>query len=100
MAPECYEASYGKLTEKVDIWAMGCIFVELFGNTLPYSDCTTMAQLSARILVERKPPEIPVTVAAPLAEVGRRCLQFDERRRINAGDLHAELAKVRRQLKM
>jgi len=100
MAPECYEASYGKLTEKVDIWAMGCIFIELFGNILPYSDCTTMAQLSARILVERKPPEIPAIVPAPLAEVGRRCLQFDERRRINAGDLHAELGKVRRQLKM
>lgn len=100
MAPECYEASYGKLTEKVDIWAMGCIFIELFGNQLPYADCQSMAQLSARILVQRKPPDLPATVPAPLREVAKRCLMFDERMRINAGDLHAELGKVRRQLKM
>jgi len=100
MAPECYEASYGKLTEKVDIWAMGCIFIEIFGNKLPYSDCQTMAQLSARILVERKPPELPSSMPAPLLEVAKQCLLFDERRRINSSDLHAELGKVRRQLKM
>lgn len=100
MAPECYEASYGKLTEKVDIWAMGCIFIELFGNQLPYADCQTMAHLSNRILVERRPPVLPPSVPAPLVEVAKRCLLFDERMRINAGDLHAELGKVRRQLKM
>merc|ERR1711862_470735 len=88
MAPECYEASYGKLTEKVDIWAMGCIFIELFGNRLPYYDCQSMAQLSARILVERRPPDMPPTVEAPVREVASRCLEFDERRRINAGELH------------
>ncbi|CAK8985722.1 unnamed protein product [Durusdinium trenchii] len=30
MAPECYDASVGKLTEKVDIWAAGCILIELW----------------------------------------------------------------------
>jgi tetratricopeptide (TPR) repeat protein/tRNA A-37 threonylcarbamoyl transferase component Bud32 len=100
MAPECYEASYGKLTEKVDIWAMGCIFIELFGNRLPYHDCQSMAQLSARILVERKPPEMPATVEAPVREVANRCLEFDLRRRINAGELHAELHRVSRQLRI
>mmetsp|Transcript_116458 Transcript_116458/g.184312 ORF Transcript_116458/g.184312 Transcript_116458/m.184312 type:complete len:1217 (-) Transcript_116458:29-3679(-) len=100
MAPECYEPSYGKLTDKVDIWALGCILIELFGNKLPYEDCQSMAQLSARILVERRPPDVPLIVEAPLREVTRKCLEFDERRRINAGDLHAELNKVRGQLRI
>merc|ERR1719324_2332465 len=100
MAPECYDPSHGKLTEKVDIWACGCVLIEVFGNTLAYADSMTMMQLSTRITVEKKPPELPTSVPFPLQEVARRCLHFDERRRINAGDLHAELGKVRRQLRM
>jgi serine/threonine protein kinase len=95
MAPECYDAMHGKLTEKVDIWAIGCIFIELFGGVLPYADCSTMAQLSGRILVEKRPPEMPPTVPPPLAVLTRRCLTFDAPRRPHAVELQGLLDRLR-----
>merc|ERR1719229_439108 len=82
MAPECYDAMHGKLTEKVDVWAMGCIFIELFGGILPYADCSTMAQLSARILLERRPPDVPPSIPTPLARLICACVHFEGARRI------------------
>jgi len=95
MAPECYDAKHGKLTEKVDVWAMGCMFLELFAGMLPYADCGTMAQLSARILVEKRPPDIPQSVPPALADLMRRCMMFDPSWRLCSGDLLSELVKMR-----
>jgi len=95
MAPECYDAAHGKLTEKVDIWALGCILIELFGGVLPYADCSTMAQLSARILVEKRPPDVPPSVPPPLANLVCRCVAFDANRRLAAVELHSELCRLR-----
>merc|ERR1719310_1133253 len=61
MAPECFDTAT-KLTEKIDVWALGCIFIELFGNQLPYHDCSNIAQLTKRILFERRSPDIPSAV--------------------------------------
>jgi serine/threonine-protein kinase TNNI3K len=95
MAPECYDAQLGKITEKVDIWAMGCILIELFGGVLPYEDCTTMAQLSARILVERRPPDVPRGVTQAMANIIRRCVSFDPTRRPSSQELQSELGLMR-----
>lgn len=95
MAPECYDAQHGKITEKVDIWAMGCILIELFGGVLPYGDCQTMAQLTARILVERRSPDIPACVPAPLAMLIQRCVCFDAARRLTGDQLQTEISRVR-----
>lgn len=95
MAPECYDAAHGKLTEKVDIWAIGCILIELFGGVLPYAECSSMAQLSARILVERRPPDVPQTVVPAFAQVIRRCVSFDPSSRFTALELQAELARLK-----
>lgn len=94
MAPECYDAAHGKLTERVDIWAMGCILIELFGGVLPYSECSSMAQLSKRILVERRPPDVPSSVAPVLAQLIRRCVSFEPSHRCTAPELQSELARL------
>jgi len=95
MAPELYDAAHGKITEKVDIWAVGCILIELFGNVLPYADCSTMAQLSARILVDRRSPDVPPMVPPPLTALIRACTNFDPCKRLTGTDLIAELSKLR-----
>ncbi|CAK9110184.1 Probable serine/threonine-protein kinase DDB_G0267514 [Durusdinium trenchii] len=74
MAPECYDASVGKLTEKVDIWAAGCILIELFGGILPYADCQTMPQLTARILVEKRSPDVPPGTNPQIVALIGRCV--------------------------
>lgn len=95
MAPECYDAKYGKITEKVDIWAMGCILIELFGGVLPYADCQTMAQLSGRILCERRSPDVPHCVPPIIATVIQHCICFDPQRRVGANELQAEINRLR-----
>eukprot|EP00435_Cladocopium_sp_Y103_P021380 s815_g5.t1 len=95
MAPECYDASLGKLTEKVDIWAAGCILIELFGGILPYADCQTMPQLTARILVEKRPPDVPPQTNPQIIGLVGRCVMFDPSWRISALELQSELATMR-----
>lgn len=95
MSPECYDPQHGKLTEKVDIWSMGCILIEVFGGVLPYADCTTMAQLSGRILVERRSPDVPPAVPPTISELIRRCVNFDPNRRLNSMELLSELNRLR-----
>lgn len=95
MAPECYDASLGKLTEKVDIWAAGCILIELFGGILPYADCQTMLQLTARILVEKRPPDVPPQTNPQIIGLVGRCVMFDPSWRISALELQSELSTVR-----
>jgi len=94
MAPECYDAAHGKLTEKVDVWAVGCIMIEIFGNFIPYADCGTMPQLTKRLLIDRRPPDIPNNVPASIGNLIRRCLVFDQYGRISASDLLAELTRI------
>jgi serine/threonine protein kinase len=91
MAPECYDPRHGKLSEKVDIWALGCIFIEVFGNVLPYADCMSMAQLSARILVQKQPPQCPTTVAPTIRGVIASCFNFNPDNRPTASDLHRQI---------
>merc|ERR1719487_1583929 len=91
MAPECYDPRHGKLSEKVDIWALGCILIEVFAGVLPYADCMTMAQLSARILVQKQPPQCPTSVAPALRGVIASCFNFNPENRPACTDLHRQL---------
>merc|ERR1712066_949090 len=59
MAPECYDYKGGKITEKVDVWAMGCTHIEIFGGPLPYDDCINIQQIVAKVLFDKVMPHIP-----------------------------------------
>lgn len=91
MAPECYDPRHGKLTEKVDIWALGCIFIEVFAGILPYADCMSMAQLSARILVQKQPPQVPTSVQPAIRALTSSCFNFNPDKRPGAADLQRSL---------
>lgn len=91
MAPEILAPESGRITEKVDIWAYGCTLIELFTSVLPYADCMTLAQIYAKILVQKRPPEISSSIPAALAAVIRSCHDFDESKRPSAADLMKRL---------
>jgi tetratricopeptide (TPR) repeat protein/tRNA A-37 threonylcarbamoyl transferase component Bud32 len=91
MAPECYDPRHGKLSEKVDIWALACILIEVFAGILPYADCVTMAQLSARILVQKQPPSVPTSVSSGLRQIINSCFNFNCDNRPAAEELHRQL---------
>jgi len=55
MAPELFD-SRGKITEKVDIWALGCLIVEVISSRLPHEECTSIQQVMTKTLVDRQLP--------------------------------------------
>jgi len=91
MAPECYD---GKVTEKVDVWAMGCIIVESFGGPLPYDDCSQIAQIVAKLLVDKQPPYIPHHLPRGVRPIIEDCFHFDFTMRTCAQDVFDRLQKL------
>lgn len=55
MAPESFD-SRKKLTEKIDVWALGCLMIEVFTDQVPHQDCTTIQQVATKLLINFQPP--------------------------------------------
>merc|ERR1719235_1820748 len=98
MAPELFD-NKSKITEKIDIWAMGCIFIEIFGGPLPYEGCNNLADLTRAILVDRRAPFVPHHLAPPLAQLVRAMLDFDHRKRPTSLQVMDELKQIKRVLR-
>lgn len=81
MAPECFQAgSY--ITEKVDIWSLGCCLVEVFGGPLPYEDVPQMSQVVVLILRHRQPPLVPPWFVQEVQPMLAQCFDFEPQRRL------------------
>jgi len=55
MAPEVFNPR-SKLTEKLDMWSLGCLIIEVITQQLPHADCTTITQVAAKLLVHQQDP--------------------------------------------
>lgn len=55
MAPELFD-SKGKITDKVDIWALGCLALEVMSGRMPHEECTNIRQVMTKTLVDKEPP--------------------------------------------
>mmetsp|Transcript_47731 Transcript_47731/g.113412 ORF Transcript_47731/g.113412 Transcript_47731/m.113412 type:complete len:664 (+) Transcript_47731:59-2050(+) len=95
MAPELFD-SLAKITEKVDIWAMGCIFIEIFSRTLPYEGINTLPELTRELMVHKRPPQWPGPLPEALEVVIRSCHNFDYRLRPSARRVFDELRIAKR----
>ena len=90
MAPELFDPDQ-KITEKVDIWSLGCILVEIFGGQVPYADCQNMQQLVTKIIVLRERPAVPSFLPLDAQQVVKECFHFDSVLRITASKLWAAM---------
>lgn len=95
MAPELFD-NKTKISEKVDIWAMGCIFAETLGGDLPYAGINTLAELTREIIVEGRPPAIPLHIPLDFQSVLRHCLQMDASGRPSARAAYEKLLDAKR----
>jgi len=89
MAPECFASAVGKLSEKVDIWALGCVLVEIFANVVPYPDCPTLADIIRRIIGCKQSPEVPAVIPASASIT--RCVAYLPMERPTACQVAADL---------
>eukprot|EP00916_Digyalum_oweni_P017035 GHVL01027920.1.p1 GENE.GHVL01027920.1~~GHVL01027920.1.p1 ORF type:complete len:960 (+),score=178.31 GHVL01027920.1:760-3639(+) len=92
-APECF-SERSNINEKVDVWAMGCILIELFGGIIPHQSCNNVQQVVANILFRQKPPEIPSHVPPQVTEIIKSCLIFDPNDRISSSTVLNLLKKI------
>lgn len=90
MAPELFDGNT-KITEKVDLWAMGCIFIEIFGGTLPYDGINTLAELTRELLVHKRPPVVSGEVPDNLRSIIEGCHDFEYRQRPTASQVFEQL---------
>jgi serine/threonine protein kinase len=57
------------MSEKVDVYAMGCIFYEIFGGGFPHGECRQMREICVKVFVTQnsvlsfaRPERVPVMV--------------------------------------
>jgi len=94
MAPECYDTK-AKITEKVDVWAEGCILIEIFGGPLPYDDCQNIQQIVAKLLIDKEHPYIPHSLVEGVRPIVEDCFHFDLDKRTSAKDVYQRLRALR-----
>jgi hypothetical protein len=87
MAPESFEET--GIGPEVDVWAMGCVIVEMCTGAMPFAGMR-MQQITRAVCDRRVVPEVPNH--APAADVVRRCFAFEPAARPSAAELAAALA--------
>jgi len=93
MAPECYDCK-GQITEKVDVWALGCILVECFGGPLPYDDCQNIQQIVAKVLIDKQLPYIPNHLPSGVRPIVEDCFQFDTKQRASSQNVYSRMRRL------
>lgn len=93
MAPECFQ--YGTyITEKVDIWSLGCCLVEVLGGPLPYEDIPQMSQVITLILRHRQPPLVPPWFTPIVKPMLAGCFDFVPELRIPISEAQLVLRRL------
>ena len=99
MAPEQHDSeTFGRVSPKTDMWALGCVVVELLSGEAPWRGKRPQ-EIMANIIVKKKAPTIPDTTPE-LAEFLRSCFAHAQDSRPDAASARAALgaptASVRR----
>jgi tetratricopeptide (TPR) repeat protein len=94
MSPECYDTNLGAITEKADVWSSGCILIEIFGETLPYAECSNVQQILKLMLVHKCGPSIPESIEASVRSVITSTLAFEAQERQSIAQVLLQLQTV------
>eukprot|EP01046_Picozoa_sp_COSAG06_P059708 COSAG06_NODE_12444_length_1374_cov_0.585803_1_plen_305_part_10 len=83
-APEQYDAdSFGKVSPKTDMWAFGCVVVELLTGFPPWRGKQPL-EIMMNVAAKRQAPSVPSEARGALAELLRVCLLHDQSARPTA----------------
>lgn len=96
MAPELFDGR-AKLTEKLDIWALGCLIIEVLTSRTPHEECNNIQQVATKLLVRLEPPFQDAWSAGFHAEVVRltkACFSWDGTCRPSAAEVLEVFSRV------
>jgi len=95
MAPELFH-SKGKVTEKVDVWALGCVVLEVCTSQIPHQDEDNVQAVMKKCLLERQWPYTDFRGdAAKLRVVAELCFEYHPTYRVAAARILDELHRLR-----
>lgn len=95
MAPELFD-SKGRITEKIDIWALGCLILEIFTGRMPHEDCNNIQQVMTKTLIDKAYPfENLEGVDMDIRTFAELCFIYNPRHRIDAHQLLEGLMGLR-----
>ena len=98
MSPE--QAKCKGVDRRTDIWAFGCVFYEMLTGKPAFEGETTTETLAAVVRAEPEWLKLPKETPGNIAELLHRCLQKDQKRRLQAiGDARIEIEETLRQPK-
>jgi serine/threonine protein kinase len=87
MAPECFdEDENNKISTKADIWALGCVFLEICSREYPWFGYTEMKQFKA-IAKQELPPQLNKVTDKNMKAIIERCLVHDVEKRATAKEV-------------
>eukprot|EP00746_Dinoflagellata_sp_MGD_P006193 gnl/MRDRNA2_/MRDRNA2_112058_c0_seq1.p1 gnl/MRDRNA2_/MRDRNA2_112058_c0~~gnl/MRDRNA2_/MRDRNA2_112058_c0_seq1.p1 ORF type:complete len:496 (-),score=79.00 gnl/MRDRNA2_/MRDRNA2_112058_c0_seq1:99-1586(-) len=100
-APELLLDQKDKITEKVDVWDMGRIFVEIFGGPCPGFGVEAMTDLTRGIFQNKSlnTLSVPNHIPLPCQEIIRSCWNSDPALRPTSKQIFERLKKAKKQLK-
>ncbi|CAE7918876.1 MEKK1a [Symbiodinium necroappetens] len=93
MAPEQLETTV-RISEKVDIWQMGCVMLELFCTVVPFSSLSNVAAIISELIVKKNGPTIPDDADPRARALILPCLRMSPRSRPAADTLLDVLGRV------
>jgi serine/threonine protein kinase len=82
MSPE--QAKGQRVDRRCDIWAFGCVMFEMLSGRKPFDGETISDVLAAVIRAEPDWEALPATTPLSIQRLIRRCLQKDQRQRLQA----------------
>ena len=91
MAPEQHDSeTFGSVSEKTDIWALGCIIVEMLSGEVPWAG-KRPTEILMTVVVKQRAPPIPDGLPEALQSALRGCFSHDQAARFSAEDVIAAL---------
>ena len=94
MAPEQHDSeTFGSVSEKTDIWALGCIIVEMLSGEVPWAG-KRPTEILMTVVVKQRAPPIPDGLPEALQSALRGCFSHDQAARFSAEDVIAALRQL------
>eukprot|EP00745_Piridium_sociabile_P012700 TRINITY_DN193389_c0_g1_i1.p1 TRINITY_DN193389_c0_g1~~TRINITY_DN193389_c0_g1_i1.p1 ORF type:complete len:121 (+),score=14.10 TRINITY_DN193389_c0_g1_i1:1-363(+) len=90
MSPEAFKEGQ-RITEKVDIWALACCVIEIFGGPMPLEQHLETTEVVAAVLTRREKPTVPSYFECQLKYLLTRSFEMDPVKRPTAQEFCALL---------
>ena len=93
MSPEMFDRNLVETTGKADVWAWGCVMVEMLAGERPWQGIQDM-QVMHEVTIKKNTPQVPADLPPRLDALLRRCFAYTAADRPSASEVSVEVQAV------